>query len=861
MLSNKTAFLTELRLTIQNQIAEYKHKIGLNLGFIFSLAIATSTLLSILILNHASKQEYQQANAQLSSPISYYVMPKARGNLGVADIAYLRKQGFTELSPILSFSKTLANGAEIAFKAIDLLPLSIINPKVYHSQQVMMTEQYAKSLAIELSKPLHFKSTNDSALVTDTFAQKDTVQKSTAQKSTAKKNLYQLKIKLTSQEYLGNVALIDIATAWQTFDDLDGFSYLMVSNISPEKLARLDNILPEHLVLQQAWSLEERSGFADALHLNLMALAMLAFVVSLFIAFQAANQAWHNRSQLMAQLRLLGVSLNAIRYALALEAFFLIATASILGVVIAVVLVSFLLPVLGLTLSQLYKLKASGTLTWNWQYLTWSLMITGTAVFLALIKQFTLINNQKVSLFARQIKTNITKKKFFIQTSIAACLLLVVFVFFPESSWHYIMAKYAVLLMVGLAFLPAFLFIMLTILAKFNHHFQFNFILQDSINQIARRFLPLAAFYIALTTSIAAALMVNSFESAFVKYLDQHLSEDLYVRFVDGQKQSLNTWLKDNEDIAEHYLYYQGIAKYLPPNSNKNVAKAVTVAIKTINSQRQFNSIVFKTAPLNMQLKPIVNFKALVEEGCFINEQMALKHQLALNSVLSLYQNSHDFSCKVKGIYFDYGNPSFEVTLLTSFAIKELKGLTELGYGVFYRDQSQKNTIKKDLIAALEIKDNQIFEPENIKSIALSIFNQTFLLTQAIAAVLLSIACFGLFLSANNLELARKDDLLVLVSLGYSRFALFTHMFIQWLLLAGGCIVLSWPIALFIAQALVTKVLPASFGWSMPLVLDFTAFSSSSLIGILCLFPALLLPLRTLTQTKNLMKAEQRGQR
>ena len=83
----------------------------------------------------------------------------------------------------------------------------------------------------------------------------------------------------------------------------------------------------------------------------------------------------------------------------------------------------------------------------------------------------------------------------------------------------------------------------------------------------------------------------------------------------------------------------------------------------------------------------------------------------------------------------------------------------------------------------------------------------------------------------------------------------------QWLLLVLGCLVLSWPMALMSANALVSKILPASFGWSMPLVLDFTAFSSSSLIGILCLFPALLLPLRTLTQTKNLMKAEQRGQR
>jgi len=90
--------------------------------------------------------------------------------------------------------------------------------------------------------------------------------------------------------------------------------------------------------------------------------------------------------------------------------------------------------------------------------------------------------------------------------------------------------------------------------------------------------------------------------------------------------------------------------------------------------------------------------------------------------------------------------------------------------------------------------------------------------------------------------------------LGYSRLALFTHMLTQWLLLACGCILLSWPVALLIAQALVTKVLPSSFGWSMPLVLDLTSFSLSSLIGLLCLIPALFMPLRTLTSRKKLGK-------
>jgi len=54
---------------------------------------------------------------------------------------------------------------------------------------------------------------------------------------------------------------------------------------------------------------------------------------------------------------------------------------------------------------------------------------------------------------------------------------------------------------------------------------------------------------------------------------------------------------------------------------------------------------------------------------------------------------------------------------------------------------------------------------------------------------------------------------------------------------------LSWPVAIVLANALVTLILPASFGWSMPLVLDVVPFATSSLIGLLILIPALGIPL------------------
>lgn len=820
----------ELWLVIKTQIAEYKQDLLLNLGFILSLAIATSTLLSILILNHASKQEYQRANAKLTSVIAYYILPKVGNSVSLADFADLRKQGFISLSPVLSFRKTLANGEQMSFKGIDLLALSLASPQLYNSDFVMLGEDYSKSLAIDLNQPLVFEN-NKSA-----------------------------QIKLNNDSSFGSAAVLDIKTAWELFEDLHDFSYLMVSEMSEHQLTRLEQALPPHLVLQQSWSLDERAGFADALHLNLIALAILAFVVSLFIAFQAANQAWHKRSELMAQLRLLGISLTTIRLALALEAVFLIVVASIVGVFIAVLLVSFLLPILGLTLNQLYNLQSSGYLNWNWQYLNWSLLISSAAVLLALLKQFKLISNRQISFFARQIKTNTTDNRFFIKTSIFACLTLVIFWVWPELNWHHIMVKYAMLLLVGIAFLPLLLLFILKLLTRVISQFRVKFILQDTVNQIARRFLPLAAFYIALTTSIAAALMVNSFESALVKFLDQNLNEDLYVRFKQEEKQALAIWLQQNENVEEFYLYYKGTAKF----------NTETVAIKTINSDKQLSSIVFKKSSRTRSKtnpKPrtrlITEFSQLPINGCFINEQFALKRNVLTGDMVELKQNHQKFSCIVSGIYYDYGDPGFEITLTTTFALKQLKALTEIGFGIYYKqngykqkddvrnNKEEKIDIQQALIDELAIEDSQIFKPQSIKEMALKVFSQTFLLTQAIAAVLLSIACFGLFLSANNLELARKNDLVVLISLGYSRLALFTHMFSQWLLLAGSCIVLSWPIAILIADALVTKVFPASFGWSMPLVLDFASFSSSSLIGLLCLFPALLIPLRKITVAKG----------
>jgi putative ABC transport system permease protein len=784
---------SEFLLVLKAHIGEYINKPLLNLGFIFSLAIATSTLLSILVLNDASEQQYQSANSRLKSPVAFHIVPASGETISISDYAKLRAQGFYQLNATHVFSKTLANGKEIAFRAIDILPLVLTMPASYTSKAVNVEQSYAVSLGL--------------------------TSKNSVPVSLAVSNYDAIAVNINNIADWGNVALLDIALAWQLFPDIKGFSHLMVSEMSVSETSRLKAALPPYLSIQETWSITEREGFANALHLNLSALAILGFIVSLFIAFQAANQAWTKRRELTTQLRLLGIELNTIIKVMLCEALSLTLLASMLGMAIAFVLVSFILPLLGLTLEQLYQLQVSGQFQWQWQYSLWSFAISSIAVMAALLKQFRLIGSAKIAFSARLPQQYFSFKI----TAMVAAILLILFVFWPNNSWHHLMFKYGLLLLASVAILPNFLKFFLQTLVLISRSFRLRFIFQDASQQVGRRYLPIAAFYLALTASIAAALMVNSFQSAFVSYLNQLLNADLFVRYNAEQKQPLSRWLQQQNGVEEYVLFASTVAKY----------QEDTVEVHRLSSKNQQQSLLLKSGQL-------VALNS-TERSCYINEQLAYKRLIKVQEVIEIKQGQQSLFCHVQAIYYDYGNQAFAIKIPSKLNIDELSAWQETGFGLFLTLDA--NVIKQALIDDVGIDNSQMYQPEQIKKLALAVFEQSFALTQAIAFVLLSIACLGLFLSANSLELARKPDLHILSSLGYSQFELFSHMLWQWLLLAFGTIVLSFPVATALANALVSLILPASFGWSMPLIFEIGPFVVSSVLGMLMLIPALALPL------------------
>jgi len=706
---NSTSFYQEVLLVAKVHLAEYLAKPLLNLGFIVSLAIATSTLLSILVLNHASEQQYQTANNRLKTPIAFMVVPEQGKHISIDDFGQLRAAGFHQLNGVHLFDKALKKGNYITLRAMDILPLVVIEPNNFSSEKINISQRYAEELGLKTHSSLTLTSGAELALQTNDIND------------------------------WGKVALLDISLAWQLFPEIKGFSHLVVSSMSSTDKSRLANILPAHLSIQDTWSIEEREGFADALHLNLSALAVLGFIVSLFIAYQAASQAWAKRTELAAKLRLLGVSLNAIQVVMMVEAFCLTLLASLLGIGIATLLVSLLLPILGLTLEQLYQLRLTGHFQWNWQYNSWAFAISALAVTLALVKPFKTISTAHVALSART-RVQVFHSRFNLWLT---CVLLGFFALWPDNNWFQLMFKYGLLLLASVTFLPSFLTGVLHVLAKLSRSFRLAFIFKDAKQQVARRYLPIAAFYLALTSSIAAALMVSSFESSFVAYLNQLLNSDMFISYNVKQKKHIETWLKQQEDIDEYILFKKSVAK-LPQEENE---QAETVALYDLVSSKQLSSLSFKKRWQTENASP-----TQAENHCYINEQLAYQQKVIAPQSLVLVQGNKRVSCWVQGIYYDYGNQGFAVKVQYfggNTQENSLSGWKEIGFSLFLKPESK--ITKQTIIQALSLDEQQVYEPEQIKALALKVFEQTFVLTQAIAFVLLSIACFGLFLSANSL--------------------------------------------------------------------------------------------------------------
>ena len=535
-----------------------------------------------------------------------------------------------------------------------------------------------------------------------------------------------------------------------------------------------------------------------ALRTNLLALSLLALLVSVFLISLSFRYAWLLRARDFARLRSLGLSAKALRGYLLGEALLLGLLGGACGIGFGVLLGQLLSAPLGDAFADLYGTQTRIQFAPSAVALALSLLLAMLAAVVGAIGP--LISAERSSL-GDQLKRSAQESKAQIAWGMIAALVL-----FLSAAWLLgqtsLELAFAGLLAaaLGLALLvPLALRLMLNLLGRWT--FVQRTLLGGLSIGLAQRSLSrlgaaLAALTVALATPVGLDLMVSSFRGALIAWLDASVIGDQFVLSDQGirpqqvrQVQALDGVLRVH--TTRHRLLDRTTRPY---------------ELMAIDASAER----MKTFQL---LSGRVDFERFARgDSVLISEAFAAKRRVNVGDSWRLGAST----LRIDAVFRDYRS-EHGVVAIASARYREL-----------YNDPliSSLNLITRPN-AGLSVANYVATQPSlrlisraELKATSLKIFDRTFALTDQLKYLTAALAAFGVFAALLALALEREGLHARLHALGFQRGQIHALNWLGALGLALLSGVLAAPLGIILAKLLTEVINQRAFGWSYALRLS-----------------------------------------
>jgi len=624
----------------------------------------------------------------------------------------------------------------------------------------------------------------------------------------------------TSDALPPGTALADIATVARLTGQTDP-SYLLIAPEQPNGLAPIATATT--LEIREPGAASDPGELTGSFHLNLTAFGLLAFGVGLFIAHSAIGLAVEQRRSMIRTLRAIGMPLARIVALLAAEIFGIALLAGTLGLGLGYAIAAALLPGVAGTLRGLYGAPVAGELAFDPAWAAWALLITLLGAAVAGVGALWQVARMPLLAPAMPRAWAMGHGRTRRWQALAALGLIGVALGFGTLGQGLVLAFAtlgAFLLAAALA-LPPFLNAVLSALQPLARGPVAGWIVADTRQQIPGLSLALMALLLALAANIGVSTMVGSFRETFVGWIEQRLGSELYV-FAGNDPAGVEAFLTPRADAV---LPITGIDRPLmgEPGRLRLLADHATYS---------------EGWPL-LEALPDAWARLQSGEGVFINEQLALRHDLDLGDSLLI---APDTTRPILAIYADYGNPNGEAILGAQPFMSLFPGIEPSGFAVRL-DPGDVD----DLMAELRdfgIGPRDMTDQIAQRDISILIFDRTFQVTGALSALTLGVAGLALLIAFLTLAQMRLSQVAPAWALGIPRRTLAGAEVVRALALAAMTLILALPVGLALAWMLLNLVNTQAFGWRLPMFLfpgDWIRLGALALLaaGLAALWPAL----------------------
>jgi len=795
------------------------------------IVVANVLLVGTLLINAQARASYAQGETLLrAGPVGQVRHRDANRSFDERDYLRLRRQGFEMLAPVLRRVVHTADGEPLELLGIDLFAMpraerSNDHPAsrnrmpetpgfadfAYPPFQIWAAPARLQQLAVAPGSRLELASGN-----------------------------HLPPLVAVADQGLGHRLLLDIGALQSLTDSVGELTALLVFPARAERLAELRAALPPDLRFLANAEAPDPAELTRSFHLNLAAMGLLAFVVGVFLTYNALAFSYTDRRELIRKLQLSGLTRAELSGALLVELILFLIVGSLLGFWLGGLLAGWLLPGVGRTLAQLYGvyinypdgLVPAGFLL--------PLLMTACAALLCVA--IPMRNVLDTPLLERrsagwQLQTAARRDRLLLVLGVIGLLGAGVIAELAGSLWAALTGM-ACLLIGAVLCLPMVLRLLLDGLERLvpPRHARLAWLMADNRWLLGPAALALMALTLALVANSGLNTMIGSFRQATDDWLSQRLAAQIYLRG-DLQLPGLDQWLESADPRLRVAARYRTVLTRKTPGG-----EPTSIEVVSLQSGARFLEGVSLLYPETAAKQRFAD-----GDGIFISERAWRLDGWQPGDTLRLCAQGN--RVPVLGIYYDYGNPQSQWMVSEALFKQCWPGFSPSGRAVFGPASADWDRIRLELRQRYSLSSDQIIDQADLKAAGMAVFDRTFTVTRALNALTLLVAGIGIFCAVSAIHHHRVGQQALLASLGMTRRERGALLLLQWGLLGLLCMALVWPFGTILAGYLASVVTPIAFGWSFPLRLDGFHYLVLAALASGCLVLAVALPSLQLLRT------------
>ena len=832
------------RALLNLSIAEWRHHPWRHGVALLAVALGVALASSVQMINESALAEFSQAVRSVNGQPDAVLASLARE--GFDDALYARlalDEAVALASPVLEISSSArrdADGPRVGLRVVgvDALKVAAIAPGLLPRPDAIANANAGAGRSSVFDPDAVFL--NAAALAAVAVKPGDSVSLQAAG------GWQTLRVAGTVAAGGGPLAVIDIATAQARFDRAGRLSRIDLRLLPGVDAARWQTALADALPgaalpAGVRWAaaddaVQRVSNLSRAYRVNLGVLALVALLVGGFLVYSVVSLSVAQRTPSLALLGVLGMAARDRRTLVLVESAVVGAAGSVIGLAAGAGLAALALRLLGGDLGGGYFAGGTPTLAWPWP----ALAACGVLGTVAAVAGAWFPARQAEALSpALALKglggLNAARAPVWPGVALLAAgggLALLPPVFgLPLAAY----ASVATLLAGGVLLVPAVVQGVVRLLA---------WVLERGLRQgldqgqaatsgpsalgllalrrarFARQAASatVAGVVASLALSVAITVMVASFRSAVIAWLDTALPADLYLRPAGSSADSGVL----PADLPARVAAWPGVQRVSASRQRPMLIQPDQPPVMLLT--RPFSASPPGAAPAGLPLLGPALALPAGEIGVFVSEPASALHGWQPGERVSLpipgTAGGAAVPVRVRGVFRDYAR-QFGAVVMADTDYQRLTGDTRLNDLAVWLAPGTPAADAEAALRALAGADTplDIASTRTLRQLSLRIFDRSFAVTVYLQAVAIAVGLVGVAASRSAQVLARRKEFGLLAHLGLTRrqvIALVGAEAAAWLL-AGSLIGLALGVAM--AVVLVHVVNPQSFHWTMPLLL------------------------------------------